>query len=114
MTVYRPEHQDWHDKLGFGCTCDEAWAARGIVDVRCWYHRVIDVLDEYGFGELLSETLYVHREGTYDYEKWKPVHDAIVKGEAPDSLIELRDMSGEPFDEYMVKVWPVEVDDDVS
>ncbi len=58
MTVYRPDHQDWHDLLGLECTCEEAWAGRGIVDDRCWYHRTIDVLDDRDMGRLLGRVLY--------------------------------------------------------
>ncbi len=58
MTVYRPDHQDWHDLLGSECTCEEAWAGRGMVDDRCWYHRTIDVLDDHDMGRLLDKVLY--------------------------------------------------------
>ncbi len=58
MTVYRPDHQDWHDLLGSECTCDEVWARRDIVDERCWYHRTIDVLDDHDMGRLLDKVLY--------------------------------------------------------
>ncbi len=58
MSTYRPAHQPWHDKVDVDCTCEPAWSERDMVDDRCWYHRVIEVLDEYGFGELLGETLY--------------------------------------------------------
>ncbi len=58
MSSYRPEHQPWHDKIPVACTCLPGWSTREMVDPGCEYHCVIEVLDEYGFGSLLGETLY--------------------------------------------------------
>ena len=44
----RPEHQDWHDALPDaidGCECDGSYFGRDLVDPRCYYHRMIEVVE---------------------------------------------------------------------
>ncbi len=74
MSSYRPAHQPWHDKIPIACTCLPGWSTREMVDPGCEYHCVIDVLDRYGFGELLGETLYRYEpNGIIDghFHDWK-------------------------------------------
>ncbi len=77
MSNYRPAHQPWHDKIPIACTCLPGWSTREMVDPGCEYHCVIEVLDEYGFGELLGETLY-----RIDWFKhhWSPVNPFPATG----------------------------------
>ncbi len=71
MSTYRPTNVDWHDNLGFDCTCDPAWKDRGLVDDRCWYHRCIDVLDEFEMGELLGDEPLFSRRLACDDRAWQ-------------------------------------------
>lgn len=43
----RPE--PWHEALtafGLTCLCDPAYSERGLQDDRCYYHRLIDAVDD--------------------------------------------------------------------
>lgn len=46
MTVYTPKPQDWHADLPGECTCDEVYAGRGMVDDRCYWHRLIEAVED--------------------------------------------------------------------
>ena len=51
-------------------------------------------------------TLYQKVESTDDYPRWKAVYDAWVDDST--TAINLRDMAGEYFDDFMVAVEPCE------
>ncbi len=51
-------------------------------------------------------TLYEKVESTDDYPRWKAVYDAWV--DDPTIAINLRDMAGEYFDDFMVAVEPTD------
>ncbi len=46
MTAYAPKHQPWHDLLPGACSCDPTWSERDMVDAKCWYHQMIEVVGE--------------------------------------------------------------------
>ena len=46
MTEYAPQPERWHNDLPGACDCEPAWKDRGLVDDRCYWHRLIEAVME--------------------------------------------------------------------
>lgn len=46
MTTYRPLPEPWHEEIPGKCSCDLAYAERGMVDDRCYWHGLIQAIED--------------------------------------------------------------------
>jgi hypothetical protein len=87
MTVYAPKHQPWHDTLPgneHGCVCDPAWKDRGIVSRGCYYHEMIEAVEDLrsaGWLVVKVDGPVFQLSSEYQYESvWKVLRPLIEDG----------------------------------